>query len=408
MQRRQFLQGLALGSAGLMLPVLQRSWISRSEAATDRAMVVVMLRGAVDGLSVLVPYGDDVYEESRPTIAIPAPGMPGGVTDLDGYFGLHPALAKLLPLWSAGKLAFVPASGSPDGTRSHFDAQDYLESGTPGVKNTRDGWLNRLLAEVRQQNPIQAVSISSTTPRILAGAQSIASVAPGKRATRKLALDRAFVAESFAELYAGRGKIGAIYQEGRQAREAIMAGLNQEMQKADNGATSVAGLAGDARRLGQLMQRDRRVQLGFMQVGGWDTHINQGAAKGQLANKLRLLSSGLVALSDALGSRFNQTVIVVMSEFGRTVKENGNRGTDHGRGNVMWVLGGGVKGKKIYGKWPGLDRSTLEAGRDVPVVTDFRDVLQPILTQHWGLSDVQLARVLPDYGSKNSISGLLK
>jgi uncharacterized protein (DUF1501 family) len=404
MQRRQLMQQMGFATLGMMIPLSAQTWVARAAGQpTGKRMIVVFLRGAVDGLSVLVPYNDPSYYDNRPNIAIGKPGEKQGVYDLNGEFGLNPALAGVMPLWESGKLGFVVASGSLNPSRSHFDAQDYMESGTPGVKNTADGWMNRLLGIIRAENPIQAVNVGTTTPRILQGKQAIAAIAPGKQASQKLATDREDVAKAFEQLYKQRNRISQTYRDGQAARAALLENLKQEMQYADNGAPAAAGFPTDARRLARLMLQDRRIEIGFMSIGGWDTHFNQGNGQGQLANNLRLLGQGVGILGQELGAVFQDTVIVVMSEFGRTVKENGTKGTDHGRGNVMWVAGGAVRGKQIYGDWPGLAPEALEDGRDVPVTTDFRSVLQPILGQHWGLNDEQMAIVLPNYQGTGAI-----
>jgi uncharacterized protein (DUF1501 family) len=397
MQRRQFLQQIGLATTAAILPIGQ-TWVARAAQPTGKRMIVVFLRGAVDGLSVLVPYGAPEYYSARSAaIAIAPPGQEKGALKLDNYFGLHPALAPMMPLWETGKLAFVPASGLSLPVRSHFDAQDYLETATPGVKVTADGWLNRLLDSIREVNPIQAINVGNTTPRILLGRQPIASIAPGKQAKRRLATDRPEVATAFEQLYGSEDALDRSYRDGQVSRTAILENLKQEMQAADNGAPAAAGFPTDAKRLAQAMQRDPRIELGFMSIGGWDTHINQGNAQGQLANNLRLLGQGVSLLAQELGRSFDDTVIVVMSEFGRTVRENGNKGTDHGRGNVMWVLGGNVQGQRIYGDWRGLATADLEDGRDVPVTTDFRAVLATIFAEHWRLDDAKLSQILPSY-----------
>jgi uncharacterized protein (DUF1501 family) len=397
MQRRHFLQQATLATAGLMLPIGRHTWAARAAQPTGKRMIVVFLRGAVDGLSLLVPYGAPEYYQVRSNITIGKPGTEKGVYDLDGYFGLNPTLAAVMPLWNDGKLAFIPASGLSLVNRSHFDAQDYMETATPGIKTTTDGWMNRLLGHIRESNPIQALNVGTTTPRIFAGKQSIASIAPGNQAKKTLATDRDEIAAAFNELYRDTKRLGKSYREGQAARAAILENLKQEQQMADNGAPPAAGFPSDAKRLAQAMLRDPRIELAFMAIGGWDTHIKQGNAQGQLANNFKLLGQGVGLLAQELGKAFEDTVIVVMSEFGRTVRENGNQGTDHGRGNVMWLLGGNVRGKQIYGDWRGLATADLEDGRDVPVTTDFRDVLTTLLERHWGLDDAQLATILPNY-----------
>lgn len=399
MQRRDF---LLASLAGTLLPVGRSAWAALGEAPAGppRRLVVVFLRGAVDGLSVVVPYGDPDYYRARDSIAIAPPGQEGGGLDLDGRFALHPALAPLLPHWQAGQLAFVHAAGSPDPTRSHFDAQDYMESGTPGRKAMADGWLNRLLGILPGGG--NALSVGAVMPRVLAGPQPVAVLASGRAATRPTPLDRPAIGAAFDELYSGNGKLDQAYRESRQSRRDMMAALGPdelaaEMQSANNGAASANVFAEDAGRLARLMRNDARLRLAFLAVGGWDTHANQGAARGQLANHLQPLGQGLAALAQGLGPVLEDTVVVVMSEFGRTVHQNGNGGTDHGHGNVMWLLGGKVAGGKVHGRWPGLADSALHDGRDLAVTTDFRDVLATVAERHLGLKDRNLATLFPAY-----------
>ena len=412
MQRRNFL--LQTGAlAGWTL------WSRSARAAASpelakRKLVVVMLRGAVDGLSVVVPHGEAEYAKSRTSTALAAPGAEDGVLKLDSRFGLNPALARLKPFWDQGALGFVHASGSPDPTRSHFDAQDYMESGTPGRKSTPDGWMNRLVARLPgEAAPTRAVSMGATPPRIFAGTASVASLGVGPRALDPKAIDDPKVQAALDKLYGqdatmartykdtteGRGEMKRSMEAGqaRRAQGGGMAGGRSMDPSADNGAPSARSFAADARRLGQLIQADAHTQLAFTSVGGWDTHVNQGGAKGQLANKLASLGEGLEALAQGLGDSLKDTVIVVMSEFGRTVRQNGTGGTDHGRGNVMWLLGGPVAGGQVMGDWPGLETSALADGRDLAVTTDFRSVLSPILQRHLGVSDAALAQVFPGY-----------
>ncbi|MES2069518.1 MAG: DUF1501 domain-containing protein [Pseudomonadota bacterium] len=402
MKRRNFLFSLAAGS-GLMLPVGRQAWAISSTtgnedaAPNERKLVVVMLRGAVDGLNVVAPYGDANYVRLRPGIALARPGQENGALDLDGYFGLHPALADLQPLWQQKKLAFVHASGSPDATRSHFDAQDYLESATPGRKSTQDGWMNRLLVSMPgMTTPTRAISIGPVMPRILSGQAPATNLAAGAAGTRANVLDRPQVGSAFDQLYQGNEKYARVFEESKAAHKEVMsAAMENEMQMADNGAPLPNGFPDDASRLATLMRNDPKIQIAFMALGGWDTHANQGSAKGQLANRLGPLGQGLAVLSRRLGPMFDDTTIVVMSEFGRTVKQNGNGGTDHGHGNVMWVLGGKVAGGQVYGDWRGLAEAQLYEGRDVPVTTDFRSVLAQVCEKHLRLTDRQLTQVFP-------------
>ena len=396
MKRRDFLNSMALG-AGLVVPVSRSAWAATSANPTRHKLVVVMLRGAVDGLNVVAPVGDDNYLRLRPTIGLSAPGLEGGALDLDGYFGLHPALAMLQPLWQQKKLAFVHASGSPDSTRSHFDAQDYMESATPGRKNTPDGWMNRLVATLPGvSTPSRALSIGPVMPRILSGPSAAINLPNGASATRANILDRPAVGAAFDQLYASHERFGRAYKDGKDAHKEVMdASMNNEMNMADGGAPLPNGFPDDAARLATLMRNDPKLQLAFVALGGWDTHANQGAGRGQLANRLAPLGQGLAVLAQRLGPMFDDTSVIVMSEFGRTARENGNGGTDHGRGNVMWVMGGGVAGGKVYGDWQGVGDGALNEGRDLPVTTDFRLVLAQVAERHLRLSDRQLVQIFP-------------
>jgi uncharacterized protein (DUF1501 family) len=400
MNRRQFLIQSSLVSASSLISIGTHGWASRSYAATNpnaKRLIVIFLRGAVDGLSVVVPYREPTYYTDRPNIAIPQPGQPNGALDLDGRFGLHPALEPLVPLWQQKSLAFVHACGSNDETRSHFDAQDYLESGTPGVKSTRDGWMNRVLGVMADKNPIQAVSVGSTTPRILQGKAAVANLASGRNSNNRQQIDKPQVASAFDRLYGKNDAVGRTYHSARLARTELLKDLEAEMKMANNGAPLPNGFASDAQRLARLMARDPRIQVSFLALGGWDTHINQGASQGQLARNLGQLAKGLVALQEGLGEVYGRTSIVVMSEFGRTVQENGNRGTDHGHGNVMWLLGGGIKGGKVYGNWTGLAPEQRYQGRDLAITTDFRDVLGTVLTQNLAVDRTKLQQIFPKY-----------
>ena len=376
---------------------------SRPHASGDGAprLVVVFLRGAVDGLNVVIPHGDAEYYQARSSIAVARPGAANGALDLTGYFGLHPALRPLMPYWDNGQLAFVHACGSPDASRSHFEAQDYMESGTPGQHNTRDGWMNRLLGHLpHSESPLQALTLGESLPRILSGKELVANMPTGRDATRPSLIDQPKVSQSFAAMYAGNDTLSKAYRDGIAARKELMAEMNSNEQRmANNGAPLPNGLATDTARLGRLMRSDPRIRLGFLAVGGWDTHANQGNGSGQLAGRLSPLATGLATLAQELGPAFNDTVIVVMSEFGRTFRENGNGGTDHGHGNAMWLLGGNVRGGTIYGQWPGLNKNALYEGRDLAITTDFRAVLTTLAEQHLRMPDNVLQQIFPQYSA---------
>lgn len=403
-KRRALLKFAGLGLAAQTIAVGRHSWAVRpaqsgSQSAavqqTGKRLIVVFLRGGIDGLSVVAPYQEDRYYQLRPTIAVPRPAQTGGLLQLDARFGLHPALAPILPLWQQGSLAFVHACGSPVLTRSHFDAQDYFETGEPGFHNT-EGWMNRLLATSADVSPIEAATIGATIPKILAGDQPVANLPPGPNPLQPMALDRPPIAQAFDQIYGGDDALSQLYREAKSTRATLRATFAADHEElANNGAPLPVTFAVDAAKLAQLMKRQPAVHLGFMALGGWDTHVEQGSSAGRLATLLGYLGEGLATLKQELGALYAETVVVVMSEFGRTLPENGNGGTDHGYGNALWLLGGAVKGGKVYGDWTELDR--LENPRELPVHTDFRDPLRLVLQQHLGLSERELAAVFPGH-----------
>jgi uncharacterized protein (DUF1501 family) len=398
-QRRDFLRAAATLSAAGVVLIGTHAWAARAPdgGGNHKRLVVVFMRGAVDGLNVVVPYGDSQYYEQRPNIAIPRTGSSDtSVIDLDGHFGLHPALAQLLPQWRNRTLAFVHACGSPDPTRSHFDAQDFMESGTPGVRITPDGWMNRVLAALPgDHSPTEAVSLGATLPRIFAGRMPVANILLGRGADHPIPLDNPQIENAFDQLYSGNDQLSQAFREGQAARKRILAELQQDMTAADAGAPPADGFSGDTGRLARLIARDPTIRLAFLAVSGWDTHINEGSFKGQLANHLKPLGDGLASFADQLGPAYADTVILVISEFGRTVRENGNGGTDHGHGNVMWVMGGPVRGGQVYGSWNGLSPTNLYQERDVAVTTDFREPISNILRAHMGMTAQQVSAIFP-------------
>ncbi|MEN9865625.1 MAG: hypothetical protein RL748_1215 [Pseudomonadota bacterium] len=411
MQRRFFLQAaassslLTLGNIRLAYAADPASGATTQpgKPGNNKKLIVVMLRGAADGLNIVAPLGDANYNRLRPGIALAKPGQENGALALDGYFGLHPALSDLMPLWQQKKLAFVHACGSNDTTRSHFDAQDYLESGTPGNKATADGWMNRLLTQLPGPNsPTRALAIGPVLPRILSGSATSSTIAAGAAGTRANLLDRPVVAQAFDQLYKNDARLGKTYQDAKAAHKDLMAAAEKpdamDMNAADMGAPLPNGFPDDATRLARLMRNEPRIQMAFLALGGWDTHANQGAGQGQLAQRLQPLGHGLARLTRELGPLMKDTVIVVMSEFGRTARQNGNGGTDHGHGNVMWLLGDTLTGGKIHGAWPGLEAGQLYEGRDLAVSTDFRSVLGQVAQKHFALDETQLERVFPQKG----------
>ncbi len=411
MDRREFLKASGMAAMSLFAPSITAWALDGQQSVETNKLIVVFLRGAVDGLSVVVPYSDSRYYSVRNKIALQKPGQENGVLDLDGHFGLHPKLEPLLPFWKDKSLGFVLCSGSPDPTRSHFDAQDYMESGAPGNKSMGSGWMNRLLSQLpNNKSPIRAINIGSVTPRMMQGPVSVATYAPTTK-KRTAAVDKPRVLSAFEQMYADRNDaLSTAFAEGVEARKTLNSKLDDEMLAANQGAPAANKFGNFGRQLGRLIKEEPKVQAAFVALGGYDTHVNQGAAQGQLANHLTPIGNGLSQLIEALGPAYQKTVIIVMSEFGRTVKENGNGGTDHGHGNAMWILGGPVAGGKIYGRWDGLAERSLYEGRDLPVTTDFRAVVSSIIGDHMSLDKAKLSSIFPDFqGAKDPIlKGILQ
>ena len=408
-RRHAIFQALSIGA--FAVPAIS-AW-AETPSSSGR-MVLVFLRGAYDGLSMLVPHGDARYAQIRPNIAIPKPdGTLKTALTLDETFGLHPACAALLPLWQQGVLAAIPCAGSPDSSRSHFDAQYHWETGKPGSSSPSDGWLNVLSGMVGNGADLHALGVGESSPRILSGPRPVQLVGNGLLATRPGTLAESKTREAILQLYAGNEKMANAMLEGANNRMSTAAMLkapsmtsNTEQQAANNGAGSPQGLALDAKHLGILMQKNRHLRLGFLSSGGWDTHINQGSATGLLANNLSNLANTLMQLR----ASFNEPndVVIVASEFGRTCAENGTRGTDHGHGNVMWLLGNRVQGGKWHGRWDGLAQDQLNEGRDLPVHHDFRGVIAQALVSSFGLPQNKVADVFAGYRWDDSLDGLFK
>ena len=408
MNRRFFLKSgsIALASVGMSLSApsfLERVVLGREAnvaAGRRKILIAIFQRGAVDGLNMVVPFGESEYYNLRPAIAIPKPdGGKESAINLDGFFGLHPAMASFKPLWDSKRLAVIHASGSPDNSRSHFDAQDYMESATPGVKSTPDGWLNRYLQSKKdpQNSSFRAVAITREMPRALMGRAPSVAMANLSDFTIRAGKSSANLQNGFEALYAQQNK-DVVAGTGREAFEAVnsLKKANPAQYKSDNGAVYPTNQFGNSlRQIAQLIKSDVGLEVAFTDMGAWDTHANQGNSRGQLANLLTVFTSGIAALYQDLGQRMDDVVILTMSEFGRTVRENGNRGTDHGHANAMFVLGNSVLGGKVYGRWPGLRNDQLFEGRDLALTTDFRDVFAEIASRHLGATD--LKSVFPGY-----------
>ena len=399
--RRIFLKssGFALVSLGFAPSFLARTALASGGAARAKQLIAIFQRGAVDGLNMVIPYGEGDYYRARPSIAVPRPGARAdGALDLDGFFGFHPRFEPLKRFWDSRDLAIVHASGSPDSTRSHFDAQDYMESATPGVKSTDDGWLNRYLRVRRdeQATPFRAVSLTQQMPRTLQGTAPVLAMNQiaqfGIRGGRGGAISTSFEAQ-----YAGAADriLGGAGREAFDAMRSLQA-ADPSQYRPEHGAEYPRSVFGQALlQIAQLVKSDVGLEVAFAEIGGWDTHVNQGAGQGILATRLDDLARGIAALVTDLGDRMADVVVLTMSEFGRAVNENGNRGTDHGHGNAMMAIGGGLRGKKVYGKWPGLEGRDRFEGRDLAVTTDFRDVFGEIVVKHLGVANP--APIFPGY-----------
>jgi uncharacterized protein (DUF1501 family) len=381
--RRVFLRngGLAvIGTAAIPSFLARAAYATESLGVKNKRLVVIFQRGAADGLNIVV-------------------------LDLDGFFGLHPSLSPFQPLWKQRHLAIVHAVGSPDPTRSHFDAQDFMESGTPGIKATEDGWLNRTLHSLPQPTPadsaFRAIALGPSLPRILSGNEPAVAVNNindfGVGGNNPKASPNA---NSFEAMYE-HSVDSVLHGTGQETFEAVKMLRSADPAKYTPaaGADYPNGHFGDSlKQLAQLIKANLGVQVAFADIGGWDHHVNEGSTQGQIANVLHEFSQSIAAFWTDLGDLAEDTVVVTMSEFGRTARENGNRGTDHGHANVMFVMGGPVKGGKVYGRWPGLDQSQLYEGRDLAMTTDFRQVLGEAVYKHLGNKD--LNQVFPSFDNQ--------
>lgn len=398
MHRRIFVKSgaLALVTLGLSPRFLRRTAFAAElrGLAKNKVLICLFQRGAADALNVVVPHGDAAYYALRPSIGIPRPSSrtTGGAIDLDEFFGLHPALAPLMPLWQRGMLAPIHAVGSPSSTRSHFDAQDYMESGTPDVKGTPDGWLNRYLAtrgtcaECAEPTAFRSVAMTPQMPRILEGpAPAVAMTSLDDFGIRV----RGSQAERMEALYR-TGSADVVHSAGAEMFEAVkmLRAAEPQRYQPEHGAEYPRSQFGQRlRQIAQLIKAGVGLEIAFADVGGWDTHVNQGGATGQLAARLGDFARAIAALTTDLGDRMEDVVILTMSEFGRMARENGSGGTDHGHAGAMFTIGGAVKGGQVYGRWPGLAREQLHEGRDLALTTDFRAVFAEIATRHLGASN---------------------
>ncbi len=418
MDRRYFLKtgGIGLASFGLMAaaPKFLHQFASAAALNTGygkkKVLVTIFQRGAVDGLNMVVPHGESDYYNLRPTIAVAKPGQTDGAVNLDGYFGLHPSLKPLEKFWQSKQLAVVTSAGSPDNTRSHFDAQDYMESGTPGNKGTKDGWLNRVMqnSSAKDDSPFRAVAMTQQLPRSLYGRAPSVAMTNLADFSIKAGIYSQNMKGGFEGIYEQNAKdtLGAT---GKETFEAVnyLKEANPSQYKPENGAIyPTSQLGRSLMQIAQLIKAGVGLEVAFAEANGWDTHVNEGNGRGQLANLLRDFAGSIAAFGTDLGKRMDDVVLITMSEFGRTARENGNRGTDHGHANSMLILGNSVKGGKVYGDFKGLKNDKLYEGRDLDVTTDIRDVFAETANKHLGSKD--LAKIFPNYtASKEKFRGYL-
>jgi uncharacterized protein (DUF1501 family) len=402
--RRIFLRGSAVVMAGMgAVP----SWLARAasvEGKKRKILVAIFQRGAADGLNIVVPFSEKRYHELRPTLGIAPPtGQNGSAIDLDGQFALNGAMQPLKALWDKQQLAIVEATGSPDSSRSHFDAQDYMESGTSG-KTMGDGWLNRALPPSgAETSPLRAVAMGKQVARTLRGEREAVAVGD----PQQFNMGNQSAASILENMYA----TSADAQWGRTGKDAFEAmkliqSINRTPNNSPQPVAQLYAQGGDLGRslqqLARLIKADAGVEAAFAEIDGWDHHGNENLL---LSNMLRQFSSALAGFSQDMDDRMEDIVLVTMSEFGRTAEENGNAGTDHGHGSMMMVLGGPVQGGKVYGKWPGLEKEQLFEGRDLAVTTDFRSVLGEVIRGHLGQKD--LGPVFPGFQAGDPL-GLLR
>jgi len=394
--RRYFLKssGLAMASFAVAPSFLVRTAMAQGTVASkDRPILIAIFqRGAADGVSVVPPFGDSHYAKARPQIAVAAPSRSAADTaiDLDGFFGLHPSLSPLKSIYDEGRLAVVHAVGSPDNTRSHFDAQDYMEAGAPGNKSVPDGWLNRYLqgSAKTDATAFRAIALDAKMPRTLMGSAPALALAKIQDFDVRAGNPKQGAS---GDLYAA---FEAMWRNSTFDAIKMLKNANPQRFQPENGARYPGGQFGQSLlQISQLIKADIGLEVGFLDIGGWDTHANQ---PGQLNQRLREYGEGLSALYRDLGDdRMRNIVVLTMTEFGRTIKQNGSGGTDHGHASALFVMGGPVKGGKVYGKWPGLAPEQLYEGRDLALTTDFRDVFSEVLKKH--MRAVDTAKVFPGW-----------
>ena len=384
MNRRDLLKALAAA------PLLSHAGSLLAAPATNAKLLFVFLRGGYDANNLLVPVGSDFYYAARPNIAIAKPGADNGALALNADWALHPALRETIyPMFTGGEAAFIPFAGTTDLTRSHFETQDSIELGQElgGRRDFRSGFLNRLAQSLNSKQGNHAISFTDQLPLIFQGGVQVPNM--GLRSVGKPGIN-ARQSQLIAAMYKGT-PLQQPVSAGFAVRDDVTKELTGEMQAANRNAISTRGFELESQRIARLMKD--KYNIGFVDVGGWDTHVGQGGGHGYLAGRFDELGRGLAAFSQEMGSAWRNTVVVVVSEFGRTFRENGNRGTDHGHGSVFWVLGGGINGKQVAGEQVAISQATLFQNRDMPVLNEYRAVLGGLLRRTFGLSTAQLDQV---------------
>lgn len=402
MNRRQFLSTLAVTALSAAAPGLAPA----QEAAPGKRLIVLFLKGGLDGLSALVPYEDPAYCRARPTIALPPPGYEGGVIPLVTGFGLHPSLEPLMDLWREGALAMIPACGLHTPIRTHPEAQQAMESGQPGERHFRDGWLARLLSLIGKDST--GFTLSHRPPLIGQGKPGARNVAPSGYPPSVWPLSRPEIYKGFDVIYRGGDPLTRAYRQAQIVLKNQFTALDKEILVSATGAPSIESLPLLGPQIVSYMDKRPTERLAYAALGGFDAHVDQGAAKGQLSTVLSSLAKGLTATAKALGRSMADTLVLVMSEFGRGLRENEYGGTDNGHGTLFMLMGGKTAGGALHGPWPGLATDKLSDGLDLAVTVDYREVLAEIAYSHFELDKGSTAHMLPAYIPSGNLSGLFK
>ncbi len=402
MNRRQFIAAATVAALAAAVP----GALAAEPPASGRRLITLFLRGGLDGLSALVPLDEPAYYRARPSIALPPPGREGGALPLVPGFGLHPALEDLLGPWREGKLALIPACGLPTPLRSHAEAQQAMESGQPGERHARDGWMARMLPLLG--GDAKAFTLASKPPLIGQGKPGALNIKPSGYPPSRWPLSRPEAFKSFDALYKGNDPLSRAYQQSQITMRNQFTEMDREILVSAAGAPSVAALSTIGAQMAAYMDKTPGMRLGYAALGGFDAHYEQGTAKGALADAFAPLGKGLAQLARTLGPTLDDTLVLVMSEFGRSLRENEYSGTDNGHGTLFMLLGGRVDGGRLHGPWPGLAPDKLSDGLDLAAAVDYREVLARIALDHFRLDRAALSQILPGYQPTGTLDGLLR